>query len=78
MQENDQREPNWTGKRLARKIDRSATSDAEDMIQLIVGMSRALAGIFTAPFRQRRLRQLQSKQDEEADQITSREDNPEQ
>ena len=56
MKENDRSEKNWTGRRVAQKIDRSTTNDVEDVVQLIAGMGKALAGIFIAPFRERRRR----------------------
>ena len=43
---------NWTGRRLAEKIDRSAANDAAELVQLVTGMSQALISIFTTPFRQ--------------------------
>ena len=52
MKEQNQREKRWPGRRAAVKIDRGATNDVEELIQLINGMARALISLFKP--RQRR------------------------
>ena len=64
MQKNNRSEKNWTGRRVAQKIDRSTTNDVEDIVQLITGMGNALIGIFTAPLRERRRRSNETQTDQ--------------
>ena len=46
MAEQNPREKRWPGRRVAEKIDRSATNDVEELIQLVNGMARALLSLF--------------------------------
>ena len=46
MEEQNQRTKRSTGRRLAEKIDRSATNDADQLLHLIIGMGKALISMF--------------------------------
>lgn len=46
----------WAGRRIATKIDASATSDVEELVELIAGMGKAFVMILTQPIHQWRQR----------------------